>query len=73
MPVSDSYGMVTRMLIHWMQKRNPAFTKDSILRTGKDDERGIRIYSVLEDFRPGRFENHKVGLSNVLMTISLLR
>lgn len=48
--------MVTRMLIHWMQKRNPAFTKDSILRTGKDDERGIRIYSVLEDFRPGRFE-----------------
>ena len=41
MPVSDSYGMVTRMLIHWMQKRNPAFTKDSILRTGKDDERGI--------------------------------
>ena len=56
MPVSDSYGMVTRMLIHWMQKRNPAFTKDSILRTGKDDERGIRIYSVLEDFRPGRFE-----------------
>lgn len=54
MPVAENYVMLTREALRRMQKAYPPFTTDSVIHSRTNDA-SIHVYSVLADFRPGRF------------------
>lgn len=54
MPATESYVMLTREAVRRMQEVYPSFTTDSIIHSRVGGST-IHVYSVLADFRPGRF------------------
>lgn len=54
MPAADSYVMLTREAVRRMKEVYPPFTTDSTIYS-RAGNLPIRIYSILADFRPGRF------------------
>lgn len=53
MPATDNYMTLTREAVRRMQKDYPSFTTDSLIRLNAQTP--LHVYSVLSDFRPGRF------------------
>lgn len=53
MPATDNYMTLTREAVRKLQKDYPSFTPDSVIRL--NSKTSVHVYSVLSDFRPGRF------------------